>query len=901
MTQNTLLTKITSFECVYSSENKNVYEHLSLWASRLSESKMETLEPQASAVPGPDPASGTHYAGLQDSSNTDTSSGPGGPVSSTTSHAEVVGATMVSNVEAVTKKVTLTNPVVLPSMLANSADDSTDPSIKLYMGKPTKLASGVLSSSDVAGTFSKYTVFEALKNNNLYYNKLVGSFSFRADTVVTLQVNANRFQAGRYILAYLPLGGAYTSDTAYNDYISMKTFTATQVTQLLHVELDLATDTQVQLRIPYNTYANSTPVARSGVAFTALLPGLFFLYPYMAVLAGSSTTEASYTLWVHYENVELFGNMAPQMGFLDPGRGTSGSILNKGKEAVGMEVLHAGPVETIFNKARGVSSSIASVPALSAFAGPVTWLLDILGGVSSVFGWSKPINIEPVNNVSLNMFNTIGNCDTKDPVASLSLIQNNHVDVLPGFSGTGDDELSINFLKSIYAFWNVYNWSTSANSGDNIFIIPLDPSNFYNEVTDSATKIISAVPITWLSTYFSSYRGGLKFKFKIVKTEFHSGRLIFGFFPIDPMVSMSTLSVTFANLDYVQKTVVDIRENSEFEIEVPFISTTSYKPLGGPAQGNATPALGTPLSYGYLGCWVLSDLVAPDGVTSTIKILTEVAGAKDLEFACPRNNVFAPIIPLSISAAPQMGDFTGEVSLGEIGTTDSKALEYNDAAACVGEAVISMRQLLKRPGTFLSYSNYKTVILRPQAISPLLNVTTSGPVATGLACDLYTMLGCTFAYYRGGIRFKIIPSTMSTVNQSLINCSLQKLPYVTTGGYYRTIMSSTSGATALNANVRSNYERGGNFAFQRYDWGLGLSIPFYSGTHSKPTLMAWSGSVTSSRYVWQPSLSGSMDLELTLLCDSADLLNATYLRYGADDCNFGHFTGVPPIFRYDYA
>jgi len=901
--------KINSCECISQQEYK-ILKCIELWSSRPTSIKTEILFVQMNA---PSPLDGLGTSGdaptntnahqsptgpsTSDSSNVDQDSVAGGSVGGATSHLEKMGSTMTSNVEGVEKAITVAQQVKLPKTLSNSANDATLPSIKFYLRKPIKVTSGVLQSTDAASTFTKYGVFDVLKTNSLYYNKLVGSFAFRADTVVTLQVNANRFQAGRYMLCYLPTGGAPLTDPATVDMVTMKTFSATQVTQLPHVELDLSTDTQVTIRIPYSTFANSTPVAKNSVGFTNFQPGYFFIYPYMALLPGSSATTAGYVLWVHYENVELFGNMAPQMASFDAGRGTSATILNKGKEAIGLEVKNPGPVETMSNKVRGAANAVSSVPLLSAFAGPVSWLADIVGGVCSVFGWSKPITIDPIRNCRLEMFNTIGNCDTHDAVTSLGLIENNHVHVLPGSSTVDSDELSINYLKSIYSYYKVYNFAATNNIGDNIFTIPLCPSTFYNTPVDSGSYIVSATPIAWLSTFFSLYRGGIKFRVKIVKTEFHSGRLIFGFFPVDSNIDPNSTAVSFANLDYVQKTVVDIRENNEFELEVPFLSTTSYKNLG--ASGNAGTAtqLGLPEPYGFLACYVMSNLVAPDGVTSTIKLLVEVAGASDLEFECPRTQVFQPIVPLAVTAAPQMADFTGDVSLGLIGTTAHKDMEYNDAACCIGEGITSLRQLLKRPEVFFTYSGNKKMYLQPQAITPLINVATTGPVMTNTSPDLFTMLGTCFAYYRGGIRMKVLPATMSTVNQSLVQVTLLKILGTTAGSGYRTNISTDSSATALNVNTKAGLLRGCNFSCQRFDWGLGIAIPFYSNTHAKPTVMSYAGNSSSTRYAWSPNYMSQMDLTVQFNVDTADLLNGTYLRYGADDLNFGLFTGVPPLFQ----
>jgi len=136
--------------------------------------------------------------------NADEGDAPGGAVAAQTSVIENLGSTMTLTNEGVEKMASQPMRAFLPRTLTNSANDATLPSIKFYLAKPIKVATGLLSATDVPGTFTKYGVFDVLKTNPLYYNKLVGSFSFRADTVVTLQVNANRFQAGRYILAYLP-------------------------------------------------------------------------------------------------------------------------------------------------------------------------------------------------------------------------------------------------------------------------------------------------------------------------------------------------------------------------------------------------------------------------------------------------------------------------------------------------------------------------------------------------------------------------------------------------------------------------------------------------------------------------------------------------------------------------
>jgi len=793
-----------------------------------------------------------------------------------------VGTTLVNQTEAISKTNIIPRNYPLPKALLNSASDSTDPTIKFYMGKPVRIWTGAFTTTDTPSTFATYGVFDAIALNNVLKNKLIGNFSFRATTVVTLQVNANRFQAGRYILAYLPTGGATLNTPEFFDLLRMKRFSATQVTQLPHVELDLATDTQVQLRIPYCCYMTSTPVPKYGIASFVGNPGCIFIYPYMSLLSGSSINTANYVAWIHYEDVELFGNMAPQMG--DIKEGNVRKLVSGVKSALDMEIFKPGPVEKAAMKVNGYASAANSVPLLSPFAGPIAWVTDAIAGVASIFGWSRPNDIEPVTRIMLRYNHNMSVSNEKDTTEILAQDIANNVGILPGYGATDEDQMSINFIKKQYAFYKVYNWTEANTVGDNLFILPLEPGQFQTQTADGVASVQSAVPVAFLSYLYQYYRGGLKFKIKIVKTEFHSGRLVFGFFPLDGAIDTSNASVIFDNLDFVQKTIVDVRENNEWEFEVPFVSTTPYKSCtiyGQPGE-----------FYGYLGCWVLSDLVAPDGVTGTVKILVEVAGADDLEFAVPKRTGIASIVPLNILAQPQMADVTGSSTLSTIGTTANVTEDYVDAAYTMGEASTSLRQFLKRPYPGLSRTTNNENFV-PDAITWHKNVTGTGLVQ--MPHDFIDLFGTMYALMRGGTKYRIIPKTTNNIQlrSTLYSWQWNSSPSPS----YKT--PYWSGATAPTMANRMSFANGLS-SIQRMDYGYGITVPFYSKTYAKPTLAnASSDSVTN--YVWHPGFAGAFDHTLIVTCDDADTPVYEVLRYGADDKDFTCFTGCPPVTAMNYS
>jgi hypothetical protein len=843
-----------------------------IWLSSLRDSEINTeglvFVPQSGVNPGM------------------STSDAGAPSGNSVTVTEITGSTMDATADATVRTVVKEAQVFLPSQLRNSAADGTHPDIAFYLRKPVKAEVGNFSITDSSSTFNVTSIFDPIKVHNVMLDKLRGVYAFRATTVLTLQVNATRFQSGRYILAFLPTGGAPTYNESTKTLKRMRTYTATQVTQLLHVEIDLSRDTEVTLRIPYTCFANSTPMTKVAAAFENHVPGFFFLYPYIALQSGSGDNTCAYTLWVHYEDVELMGNMAPQMG---AERGFSAKALNKGKDVLGMEIYSAGPVERAVNKVRVLADQVTRIPTLNAIAGSVSWLADVVGGVASMFGWSKPIIVAPITNVHNEIFSAMPNSDTHDQSVSMALTKDNRIDVLPGFAGSSIDEMSIDFFKRQFAFYMKVDWTAVQTAGTRLFKIPLAPGNFYNTHTGPLSRTVySYTPVAYLSSLFNYYKGGLRFRLKIVKTEFHSGRLILGYYPCDSCIDETGTTATYDNLDYVQKTVIDVRDDIEWDIEIPWISTVPWK-------GNGRNGLeGDP--YGWFCCFVQSPLLAPDSVASTVKILLEVAGSDDLAFASPRQNGFTAYGPDAILASPQMGSET--VDLGTIGVTDKHATSFNDEACCIGEAVTSLRQLLKRPGPYIPYSNSKTLYFYPDQVGIFAESSEAIPAIVTHGVDMISTIACCYAFMRGSLRFNMVPINVTNVTDidSLVQWTFHPLHFDEGApDTYRVIKSARSAAAALSSIAIAEWSRFGAFAAGLLKWGISYSIPYYSSTHSTPVCERFVSADVNREYIYQPGQEGQSNALVGVFVSTVGNLNTTVMRHTGDDFNLGFFSGVPPL------
>jgi hypothetical protein len=106
--------------------------------------------------------------------------------------------TFVDDAKVVTSAIE--KPVPMSMELLKSVDSVSDKSLISFLEKPIIVDSGILASTDTATTFSSYPIYETMLAKTLYSNKLDGFLGMRADVELTLVVNAQRFQQGRYVI-----------------------------------------------------------------------------------------------------------------------------------------------------------------------------------------------------------------------------------------------------------------------------------------------------------------------------------------------------------------------------------------------------------------------------------------------------------------------------------------------------------------------------------------------------------------------------------------------------------------------------------------------------------------------------------------------------------------------------
>lgn len=610
----------------------------------------------------------------------------------------------------------LSLPTTISSKFFNSQILPETQGIADFLARPSVVASGIMASTDTA------TIWEAEVTaafNSLKLDRMTGIYTVKCDFEYTLQVNADRFMAGRYILGWLPNGGVAKYPTAaYATYRNMHMANRMTVTQLPHVEIDLAKMTSVTLKIPFMSTQTALNYSPSGRNFGIGL-GRVFLVPYYPLVPGSGGATASWTIFGSVQNAVLGAVTAHQM------------------ESAERNSVGKGPISSTLGKIARASAIMGEIPLIAGPARSVSWLAGVTGRAAATMGWSKPLSLEPPSRMVRQIEPYTANVDNISTAKPLGLSGSNSVVSHNGISGTTADEMSFDFVKSQYAFFRQFIWFAADVPGTLVFeqaVGAIDQTfNVYR-------RGVTYPPATFLQRFFRFYRGGFKLRFKMVKTEFPRGRILVAFSPGDNLSNLSAF--TMENTEYVYRTIVDVAETSEFEICVPYL-------LPVPWQESTK-------NIGVVRVFVLNQMAAPSSVANSIPCLVEICGDSDLAVAVPDVSVdLEPYAP-SIALMAQPYTVTGCFELGPHNPLPA----YQWESETVGESIQSFRALCKRTqvqelvsggpitmtsGTTLNYSPY---VFQPVIENPSTGVL-SRPTFYSDVINLLT--GC-YAFSTGAIR-----------------------------------------------------------------------------------------------------------------------------------------------------
>jgi hypothetical protein len=361
----------------------------------------------------------------------------------------------------------------------------------------------------------------------------------------------------------------------------------------------------------------------------------------------------------------------------------------------------------------------------------------------------------------------------------LTVDEKQELSIDPRIAGVGpEDPLSIREIAKRESYLTKFSWNIGTAPETLLWNARIDPVTWAENAGPPASYHFPACAMAALP--FKYWTGTMKFRFQIVCSAFHKGRLKFVY---DPQF----LASNEYNTNYLE--VVDIADTQDFTIELgngqPMTLLDHHSPgLDSVTQMySTTPYASEEEGNGVIGVYVVNELTTPNStVNNDIEINVFVSMGDDFEVFVPDDHFQRFVMkPQSgkETLVPESQD-TSEPSAPQQSMTDVVGPGVQDTALInmvyTGESIMSFRQMLKRYSLWRREDTAPvtafTRFSRSQCMFPFLRGAVDGAVdQTGALtpynyCNTLLLHWVTLAFsgWRGGIRYKIMFQTSLTQN-----------------------------------------------------------------------------------------------------------------------------------------
>jgi hypothetical protein len=425
--------------------------------------------------------------------------------------------------------------------------------------------------------------------------------------------------------------------------------------------------------------------------------------------ANGGTEEVNITIFAWAENVRL---CIPTTELSAQGKK---SFKIGGKD----EYQKKGAISSIASTIATAAGALEAIPAIAPFAMATRIGAGAIAGMARAFGFSRPAVLTTAAYMKPQYSTSLANTDSDETVLKLTLDSKQEITIDPRTVGLGStDEMSIKSIACKEGLYRKFTWTNANDKDDLLFATHVNPllcTPFASTYGDS----VLPTPICYATLPFQYWSGTIKFRFMIVKSGFHSGRLLFTY---EPIGNSNAGNSSVMNTVYNQ--VIDIREIDDFEMEVawtrqvPYLPTNKVINLPTSTISAAAPITLDAFSNGIITVTVLNDLRSPTNL-GPVDILVFVSAGDDFELTTPTDYQLKQFSMLEsqsgliaqsgVEAECDMYDpLQSNNQLSFVGTADVSSAEQKPTIF-FGEKVVSFRALLKR------YNHYRNWAYDQQA------------------------------------------------------------------------------------------------------------------------------------------------------------------------------------------
>jgi len=634
--------------------------------------------------------------------------------------------------------------------------DTNDATLDNFFKRPIKIYEGEWGTGTIlSANFDPWSLYF---DNPRVANRIANYNLLRADLHLKIVINGNGFQYGRAIVSYLP----------WDVFDSLTTLSAgvqndiVQATQLPHVYLDPTTSTGGEMKLPFFNDYNYCHIPTS--QWSQL--GQIYLRTINTLKhANGATDKVTISVFAWTENISLNVLTGVEPDTMVPQSGSEVDEANaKG--------IVSGPA-TAIAKAAG---ALKAMPYIGPYATATEKVATATASVAKAFGYCKPAVTKAPEPFRPNPVSTLAVTNVPDNSQKLTVDDKQELSIDPRIAGLGSmDCLNIKSIAKRESYLTQFSWNVGTAPETLLWNGRIDPVTW---AETAGPPVAFHFPATAMATLpFKYWTGTMKFRFQVVCSNFHKGRLKVVYDP-------NWLAVNEYNTNYLK--IIDISEEQDFTIEVGNGQDKTLLDHHYPGLDSVTQMYGTTRflsreeGNGVLGVYIVNELTVPNStVNNDIQINVYVSMGDDFEVFVPddhfQNFVFKPQEGFEAQAGAEIvpdAQNTQEPSAPiqdnpmSLGPTEQNTELVNKVFT--GESIQSFRTMLKRFAlhtTIGSGSAGNQVMYGERPLMPYLrgNVTgavnTTGALAAYSYCNTLLLHWVTYAFsgWRGGIRYKFLP------------------------------------------------------------------------------------------------------------------------------------------------
>jgi hypothetical protein len=519
-----------------------------------------------------------------------------------------------------------------------STTDTNDTELSNFFSRPIKISEFQWFVG--AGIDQLIDPWSLYFSNKRVINRITTYNLMRANLHVKIVINGNGFYYGRALAMYGPFSDSfYDSLTNTSQQVDV-----VQWSQRPKIFIDPTNSMGGEMIIPFHSYQNNTWVQNTGVSQLGNL-WIRSLNILQHANAGEDPITVSVFAWA--EDVTLSVLTSMDAGGLEPQSGVEVDEANS-------RGVVSGPASAIAK----IAGHFSGAPVIGPYATATSKVAATTAQVAKMFGYSRPPLTKAPEPLRPTPVSSLANTTVPDVVQKLSVDDKQELTIDQNAAGYGkDDPLSIKSIAMRESYLTTFDWEmqTSAEGETNspttglLWNCRVDPTVF--ATTNAGTGFLfpaccaAAMPFTF-------WTGTMKFRFQIVCSSFHKGRIKVVFDP-------NFLASNEYNTNY-QK-VIDIAEEQDVTVDFGIGKTTNLLPHGKPgitpvgSMYNTTPlTYDDQLGNGVVSVFVVNELTSPNTTANNdIQINVFVSMGDDFEVFVPdahfQQFLFAatPIIPIA--------------------------------------------------------------------------------------------------------------------------------------------------------------------------------------------------------------------------------------------------------------